>query len=359
MNEEKRANIRNSTAEFLIFAGQSGENSIEVRIAEESVWLTQKLMGVLFEVSVPTINEHLNNLFSQNEISKSATIRNFRIVQKEGTREVTRSIEFYNLEAIIAVGFKVNSLRAIQFRQWAMSVLKNFAIRGYVLDKERLKNGSFFNKAYFDNLLEEIREIRASERRFYQRITDIYATAMDYDSKAEITQRFFAEVQNKLHFAIHGHTAAELIIGRADSKKERMGLTTWKNAPDGKILKPDVVVAKNYLTEVELKSLDRFVTMYLDYAEDRASRNIPMTMKDWTEKLNAFLQFNERDILTNPGKVSKEVAKVFAESEFEKYRVVQDRLFESDFDKHIRCMLEPPDNLIEQDNCEFSPTEKF
>jgi len=359
MSEEKRANIRNSTAEFLIFAGQSGENSIEVRIAEESVWLTQKLMGILFEVSVPTINEHLSNLFSKNEISKSATIRDFRIVQKEGTREVTRSIEFYNLEAIIAVGFKVNSLRAIQFRQWAMSVLKNFAIRGYVLDKERLKNGSFFNKAYFDNLLEEIREIRASERRFYQKITDIYATAMDYDSKAEITQGFFAEVQNKLHFAIHGHTAAELIIGRADSKKERMGLTTWKNAPDGKILKPDVVIAKNYLTEVELKSLDRFVTMYLDYAEDRASRNIPMTMKDWAEKLNAFLQFNERDILTNPGKVSKEVAKVFAESEFEKYRVVQDRLFESDFDKHISCILKPSDNLIVQDNCEFSPTEKF
>jgi len=340
MMEEKRASIRNSTAEFLIFTGQSGENSIEVRIAEESVWLTQKLMGVLFEVSIPTINEHLNNLFSQNEISKTATVRNFRIVQKEGTREVTRNIEFYNLEAIIAVGFRVNSQRAIQFRQWAVSVLKNFAIRGYVLDKERLKNGSFFNKAYFDNLLQEIREIRASERRFYQKITDIYATAMDYDPTAEITQSFFAEVQNKLHFAIHGRTAAELIVKRADSKKEKMGLTTWKNAPNGKILKPDVTVAKNYLTEVELKSLDRFVTMYLDYAEDRASRNIPMTMKDWTEKLNAFLQFNERDILNNPGKVSKEVAKAFAESEFEKYRILQDRLFESDFDKHIKRALE-------------------
>lgn len=250
-------------------------------------------MGVLFDVSVPTVNEHLNNLFSQSEISKLATIRNFRIVQKEGPREVARSIEFYNLEAIIAVGFRVNSLRAIQFRQWAVSVLKDFAVRGYVLDKERLKNGSFFNKAYFDSLLEEIREIRASERRFYQKITDIYTTAMDYDPKAEITQRFFAEVQNKLHFAIHGHTAAELIVGRADSKKERMGLTTWKNAPHGKILKPDVVVAKNYLTEVELKSLDRFATMYLDYAEDRASRNIPMTMKDWADKLNAFLHLTK------------------------------------------------------------------
>lgn len=359
MSEEKRANIRNSTAEFLIFTRQSRENSIEVRIAEESVWLTQKLMGTLFEVSVPTINEHLNNLFSQNEISKSATIRKFRIVQKEGSREVARNVEFYNLDAIIAVGFRVNSTRAIQFRQWAIGVLRDFAIRGYVLDKERLKNGAFFNKAYFDNLLEEIREIRASERKFYQKITDIYATAMDYDSKAEITQRFFAEVQNKLHFAIHGHTASELIVDRADSKKEKMGLTTWKNAPDGKILKPDVIVAKNYLTEVELKSLDRFVTMYLDYAEDRASRNIPMTMKDWAEKLNAFLQFNERDILKNPGKVSKEVAKAFAESEFEKYRIVQDRLFESDFDKHIKHTLENHEKLIEEQNCELSSTEKF
>ena len=345
MSEEKRANIRNSTAEFLIFTGQSEGNSIEVRVAEESVWLTQKLMGTLFEVSLQTVNEHLINLFSQKEISRKATIRDFRIVQKEGTRQVARDIEFYNLEAIIAVGFRVNSQRAIQFRQWAVSVLKDFAIRGYVLDKERLKNGSFFNKAYFDNLLEEIREIRASERRFYQKITDIYATAMDYDPRAEITQSFFAEVQNKLHFAIHGHTAAELIVERADSEKERMGLTTWKNAPNGKILKPDAVIAKNYLTEVELKSLDRFVTMYLDYAEDRASRNIPMTMKDWAEKLNAFLQFNERDILNHPGKVSKEVAKAFAESEFEKYRIVQDHLFESDFDKHVKRAIETYEKL--------------
>ncbi|HLB59635.1 MAG TPA: virulence RhuM family protein [Bdellovibrionota bacterium] len=337
---EKKANIRNSTAEFLIFTGQSGENSIEVRIAEGTVWLTQKLMGTLFKVSVKTINEHLINLFNQKELPREATIRNFRIVQKEGDREVTRNIEFYNLEAIIAVGFRVDSHQAIQFRQWAASILKDFSMRGYVLDKERLKNGVFFDKSYFDNLLEEIREIRASERRFYQKITDIYATAMDYNPKAEITQQFFAEVQNRLHFATHGHTAAELIVRRADSKKERMGLTSWKNAPTGKILKPDVIVAKNYLTEVELKSLDRFVTMYLDYAEDRASRNIPMTMKDWSEKLNAFLQFNERDILDNPGKVRKEVAKAFAESEFEKYRIVQDHLFESDFDKHIKYALE-------------------
>lgn len=359
MSDEKKLRIRNSTAEFLIFTGQAGENSIEVQVAEETVWLTQKLMGVLFEVSVPTINEHLSNLFSQNEISKSATIRNFRIVQKEGGREVSRNIEFYNLEAIIAVGFRVNSTRATQFRQWATGVLQDFAIRGYVLDKERLKNGSFFNKAYFDSLLEEIREIRASERRFYQKITDIYATAMDYNPKAEITQLFFAEVQNKLHFAIHGHTAAELIVKRADSKKDRMGLTTWKNAPQGKILKPDVVIAKNYLTEEELRSLDRFITMYLDYAEDRAKRNIPMTMKDWAEKLNAFLKFNEREILDHPGKVSQEVAKAFAESEFEQYRIIQDRLFESDFDKHIKRILENDKQVIEEEKNELSPSQEF
>lgn len=341
MSNEVKANIRNSTAEFLIFTKQSGENSIEVQVAENSVWLTQKSMSILFEVSIPTINEHLYNLFIQKEIDEKATIRKFRIVQKEGDREVSRNIEFYNLEAIIAVGFRTNSPRAMQFRQWAINVIKDFSIRGYVLDKERLKNGAFLDKAYFDNLIEEIREIRASERRFYQKITDIYATSMDYNPKAEITQQFFADVQNKLHFAIHGHTAAELIVKRADCKKEKMGLTSWKNAPNGKILKPDVSIAKNYLSEVEMKSLDRFVTMYLDYAEDRASLNIPMSMKDWSEKLNAFLQFNERDVLDNPGKVSKEVAKAFAESQFEKYRIVQDQSFESDFDKHLKNIIEP------------------
>lgn len=359
MSKQQKASIRNSTAEFLIFTGQSRKDSIEVRVAEDTVWLTQKLMGVLFEVTVPTINEHLSNLFIQKEISKQATVRNFRIVQKEGDRKVTRNTEFYNLEAIIAVGFKVNSTRAIQFRQWATSILQNFAIRGYLLDKERLKNGSFFNKAYFDSLLEEIREIRASERRFYQKITDIYATAMDYSGDSIITQAFFSTVQNKLHFAIHGRTAAELILERAGSKKDRMGLTTWKNAPHGKILKPDVVIAKNYLTKTELKSLDRIVTMYLDYAEDRAARNIPMTMKDWAEKLNAFLQFNERDILDHPGKVRREVAKAFAESEFEKYRITQDRLFESDFDKHIKHALENDQKSIEEEDCELSPNQKF
>ena len=340
MSKEKKLQIRNSTAEFLVFTRQAGEDGIEVRVAEETVWLTQKLMASLFEVTVPTINEHLATLYTQGEISRAATIRDFRTVQKEGGREVSRNLEFYNLDAIIAVGFRVNSPRATQFRQWATGVLRDYAIRGYVLDKERLKNGSFFNNAYFENLLAEIREIRASERKFYQKITDIYATAMDYSPEAETTQAFFATVQNKLHFAIHGRTAAELIVERADSKKEKMGLTTWRNAPHGKILKPDVVIAKNYLTEKELKSLDRFVTMYLDYAEDQAERNIPMTMQDWAGKLNAFLQFNERDILDQPGKVSQAVAKAFAESEFEKYRVVQDRLFESDFDRHIKRALE-------------------
>jgi hypothetical protein len=340
MSEEKNLHIRNSTAEFLIFTRQAGEDGIEVRVEDETVWLTQKLLAVLFEVSVPTINEHLANLYAHGEIDKTSTIRNFRTVQKEGTRDVSRNVDFYNLDAIIAVGFRVNSARATQFRQWATGVLRDFAIRGYVLDKERLKNGSFFGKEYFENLLAEIREIRASERKFYQKITDIYATAMDYNADAETTKTFFASVQNKLHFAIHAHTAAELIALRADSRKERMGLTTWKNAPQGKILKPDVSIAKNYLTEKELQSLDRFVTMYLDYAEDQAERSIPMTMEDWADKLNAFLKFNERDILDNPGKVSQEVAKAFAESEFEKYRIVQDRLFESDFDRHIKKALE-------------------
>jgi hypothetical protein len=333
--------IRNSTAEFLSFTSQAGEDSIEVRVADETVWLTQKLMAALFDVTVPTINEHLSNVYNQGEISKEATIRKFRTVQVEGKREVIRNVDFYDLDAIISVGYRVNSLRATQFRQWATGILRDFTIRGYVLDKERLKNGSFFGKEYYDNLLAEIREIRASERRFYQKITDIYATAMDYNQDAETTKTFFATVQNKLHFAIHGRTAAELIMARADSDRERMGLTTWKNAPNGKIIKTDVAIAKNYLSEKELKSLDRFVTMHLDFAEDQAERNIPMTMEDWANKLNAFLQFNEREILDNPGKVSQEIAKAFAESEFENYRIVQDRLFESDFDKAVKRIVSP------------------
>ena len=336
MSQSRKLQIRNSTAEFLIFTRQAGEDGIEVRVAEETVWLTQKLMAALFEVDVRTVSEHLGNLFTSGELMEDSVVRKFRTTAADGKNYNT---QLYNLDAIIAVGFRVNSARAIQFRQWAAGVLRDFAIRGYVLDKERLKNGAFLSKEYYENLLAEIREIRASERKFYQKITDIYATAMDYSAEAETTQTFFATVQNKLHFAIHGRTAAELIVERADSRKERMGLTTWKNAPLGKVLKPDVVVAKNYLTEKELKSLDRIVTMYLDYAEDQAERGIPMTMKDWATKLNAFLKFNERDILDHPGKVSQEVAKAFAETEFEKYRIVQDRLFESDFDRHIKQAL--------------------
>jgi len=337
---DKKLQIRNSTAEFLIFTSQAGENTIEVMVQDETVWLTQKMIAALFEVEVNTINYHLKEIFKSGELQQLSTIRNFRIVQTEGKREVSREVEFYNLDVIISVGYRVNSGRATQFRQWATSVLRDFAIRGYVLDKERLKNGSFLSKTYFDNLLAEIREIRASERNFYQKITDIYSTAMDYKTDDTVTQTFFASVQNKLHFAIHGHTASELIMSRANSEIERMGLTTWKNAPSGKIIKTDVVVAKNYLTEKELKNLDRFVTMYLDYAETQAERNIPMTMKDWAGKLNAFLQFNDKDILDNAGKVTQAIAKSFAESEFEKYRIVQDKLFESDFDKAIKKLEE-------------------
>jgi len=325
--------IRNSTAEFLIFTSQANENTIEVRVEDETVWLTQKLIAELFGVDVRTINEHLKNIYTEGELVEEATIRNFRIVQKEGNREVGRDVLFYNLDAIISVGYRVNSLRATQFRQWATGVLRNFAIRGYVLDKERLKNGSFLNEEYFEHLLEEIREIRASERRFYQKITDIYATALDYNPQTKATQVFFKTVQNKLHFAIHGSTAAEVIYNRANSTKEHMGLTTWQNAPTGKIVKSDVSVAKNYLTEKEIKSLDRFVTMYLDYAESQAERNIPMTMEEWAKKINAFLQFNEKELLENAGKVTAAIAKEFAESEFEKYRIIQDKLFKSDFDR--------------------------
>jgi len=330
---DKKVQIRNSTAEFLIFSAQSGANLIEVRFERETIWLSQKLMATLFDCSIDNISLHLKNIFKEGELQEDSVTEDFSVTAADGKNYTTKH---YNLDAVIAVGYRVNSLRATQFRQWATGVLRDFAIRGYVLDKERLKNGSFLGKEYFDTLLADIREIRASERKFYQKITDIYATAMDYNRDAEITKTFFAAVQNKLHFAIHGHTAAELIIQRADSTKERMGLTTWKNAPNGKIVKTDVSIAKNYLTEKELKGLDRFVTMYLDYAEDQAERNIPMTMDDWANKLNAFLQFNEREILDNPGKVSQEIAKAFTESEFEKYRLDQDRLFESDFDKVVK-----------------------
>jgi hypothetical protein len=334
--KKRTAMIRNSTVEFLIFTGQAGEQSIEARYEDETVWLSQKLMATLFDVEVPTINEHLKNIYDSGELSREPTIRKFRIVQTEGKREVARNIDFYNLDAIISVGYRVNSRRATQFRQWATHVLKEFAIKGYVLDRKRLENGTFLGEDYFERLLEEIREIRLSERRFYQKITDIYATAVDYNKDAPTTREFFAKVQNKLHYAIHGHTAAELISERADSEKPNMGLTSWENSPSGKILKPDVSIAKNYLVQDELASLGSIVNAYLELAEERARRRIPMSMEDWAKRLDAFLEFDEREILQDSGKVTAKLAREFAEAEFEKYRIVQDRLFESDFDKETK-----------------------
>ena len=331
--KDKQLQIRNSTTDFLVFTKQSGSGGIEVRVHNESVWLTQKGMAQLFDCSTDNIGLHLNNVYESGELDENATAEVFSVVRREGTREVTRKIKFYNLDAIISVGYRINSVRATQFRQWATNVLKTFAVQGYVLDKRRLENGQIFDEEYFEHLLDEIREIRASERKFYQKITDIYSTAVDYSSTAVTTKDFFADVQNKLHYAIHGHTAAELIMDRANHEKANMGLTTWKNAPKGKIVKSDVSIAKNYLTRDEMQNLNQFVTMYLDYAERQAKRRIPMTMEDWAKKLNAFLQFNEEEILHDKGKISAEIAKSFAESEFEKYRVMQDKLFESDFDR--------------------------
>lgn len=325
--------IRNSTAEFLIFTGQAGEQSIEARYEDETLWLSQKLMAELFGVDVRTISEHLKNIFASQELAAEAVIRKFRITASDGKNYQT---QFYNLDAIISVGYRVNSLRATQFRQWATGVLREFAIKGYVLDRQRMENGSFLSEDYFERLLAEIREIRLSERRFYQKITDIYATSVDYNKDAPTTKAFFAKVQNKLHYAIHGHTAAELIRKRADSSKSHMGLTSWANAPEGKILKTDVAVAKNYLTKDELDSLGRIVNAYLELAEDRARRKIPMSMEDWSKRLDAFLEFDEREVLQNSGKISAKLAQTHAESEFEKYRIVQDRLFESDFDKAVK-----------------------
>ncbi len=331
--------IRNSTSEFLIFTSQDGKNSIEARYEDETIWLTQKLIAELFEVDIRTVNEHLKNIFKQNELTEEATIRKFRTVQTEGNREVTRNVAFYNLDAIISVGYRVNSVRATQFRQWATKVLREFAIKGFVLDKKRLENGTYLNENYFEELLAEIREIRLSERKFYQKVTDIYATSLDYNKDAVTTCEFFAKVQNKLHYGVHKHTAAELIHKRADSAKDKMGLTAWKNSPDGKILKTDVSIAKNYLSKNELEELGLIVNAYLDLAEARANRQIPMTMQDWAKRLNLFLKYDDRDVLKNAGNISAQIAKDKAESEFEKYRIVQDQLFESDFDKIINKQL--------------------
>lgn len=322
--------IRNSTAEFLIFTRQAGAESINVRLEDGSIWLTQKLIAELFDVTVPTINEHLKNIFSSGELEEEAVIRNFRITAADGKNYQTRH---YNLDAIISVGYRVNSLRATQFRQWATQVLSEFAIKGYVLDRKRLENGAFLGEDYFERLLEEIREIRLSERRFYQKITDIYATAVDYNPNSPATREFFAKVQNKLHFAIHGHTAAELIHARADASQPGMGLVTWEKAPHGRILKTDVGIAKNYLSQEELAALGRIVNSYLDLAEDRAQRRLPMTMEDWAKQLDRFLELTERGILQNAGSISAEAARVHADGEFEKYRRIQEEQYESDFDR--------------------------
>lgn len=325
--------IRNSTAEFLIFTNQAGNQSIEVRYEDNEIWLTQKRIAELFEVSLPTINEHLKHIFASEELNELSVIRNFRITAADGKNYNTKH---YNLDTVISVGYRVNSVRATQFRQWATQVLREFAQKGYVLDRERMENGTFLGEDYFERLLEEIREIRLSERRFYQKITDIYATAVDYNKNAPTTKTFFATVQNKLHYAIHQHTAAELIVERADSDKPNMGLTTWAKSPDGKILKSDVSVAKNYLSNEELKDLGAIVNAFLDLAERRARRQIPMTMEDWAKRLDIFLNADELPILDGKGKISFDEAKLHAETEFEKYRVIQDRNFESDFDRLLK-----------------------
>lgn len=331
-NASQSLRLRNSTAEFLTFAYQTGGDGVEVRVQDGTIWLSQKNMGMLFETTPENVLMHLRRIFEDGELDEGATTKDFLAVQTEGKRQVQRNIKHHNLDAIIAVGYRVNSKRATAFRQWATGVLRDYALRGYVIDRQRMENGAFLGEDYFERLLEEIREIRLSERRFYQKITDIYATAMDYDKDAAITQEFFAKVQNKMHYAVHGHTAAELIINRADHKKERMGLTTWAKAPGGKILQSDVVVAKNYLTESEVEDLGRIVSAYLDLAEGRAKRRVPMTMEDWAKRLDIFLSADEREVLQDAGRISTEIAREHAEGEFEKYRVIQDRLFRSDFD---------------------------
>lgn len=328
--------IRSSASEYLTFIAASGEGGVEAVYADEDVWLSQKMMGVLYGVNVRTVNEHLKNIFADSELHEDSVIRKFRITAQDGKNYNT---QHYNLSAIIAVGYKVNSERAVQFRKWATGIIKEFTIKAYVMDDERLKNdGSILGKKYFEEQLQRIREIRLSERKFYQKITDIYATAIDYDVTAQATQRFFATVQNKLHWAIHGQTAAEVVYTRADAGQPNMGLTSWKDAPEGKIQKFDVVVAKNYLTEKELAQLSRLVNAYLDIAEDMAQRNIPMTMQDWETRLNRFIAATDRGVLQDAGKVTAEIAKAHAESEFEKYRIVQDRFYQSDFDKAIKAL---------------------
>lgn len=335
---KKDITIRSSAAEYLTYVAAVGDqpDAIEIRYENENVWLTQKMMAQLYDVTVANINQHIKTIFADGELLPEATIKKYLIVQNEGSRTVSRSVDHYNLQMIIAVGFKVNNERAVQFRRWANSIVKDYTIQGWVMDEERLKKGgSVLTKEYFEKQLEKIREIRMSERRFYQKITDIYATALDYDPSAPATKRFFAAVQNKMHFSVHGQTAAELIYTRADATKENMGLTSWDGSPESKIHKYDVSVAKNYLSENELQQLQRIVSAYLDMAEMQALRQIPMTMEDWEERLNRFLSLMDREVLMDAGKVTAELAKAHAEAEFEKYRIVQDRLYLSDFDKFL------------------------
>lgn len=340
VQKKKELALRSSAAEYLTFVAATGESdvSFEMRYEDENIWLTQKMMATLYDAGLSTINEHIKKIYADGELTEAATIRKFRIVQTEGSRQVSREVAHFNLQMIIAVGFKVNNQRVVQFRKWAGQIVKDHTIQGWTMDVERLKKGHMFTDEYFERQLEQIREIRLSERKFYQKVTDLYATAFDYDKDAKTTRLFFQTVQNKMHFAVHRHTAAELIVERADASKEHMGLTTWENAPNGKILKTDVTVAKNYLSEQEMHYLERIVSLYLDYAELQAERKIPMSMEDWAKRLDGFLDFNGNELLTGPGKISAEQAKLHAETEYEKYRIIQDRLYESDFDRFL--MLE-------------------
>jgi len=334
MKQENKI-IKSSAIMYITYMIESNGDGIEIRYENENLWMTQKMMSLVYGVDIRTINEHIKKIYYDKELLENSTIRKFRIVQKEGLRNIEREINHYNLQMIIAVGFKVNNQKAVEFRKWATSILKEFTIKGFVLDDERLKNGNVLSSKYFDELLEIIREIRVSERKFYQKITDIYSTSIDYNKDAKITYDFFKKVQNKMHFAITHKTAAEIIYERADHTKEHMNLTTWKAAPEGKILKSDVSIAKNYLTKDELKSLERIVSAYLDLAEDRANRHIPMTMNDWVNRLDKFLEADDREILKNSGKISHEIAVEKAELEFEKYRIIQDREFVSDYDRFL------------------------
>lgn len=343
MKRKNEITIHSSTAEYLTFVASTGnsEDSFEVRYEEENIWLTQKMMAELYGVDVRTVSEHIKKIYQDFELDENSTIRNFRIVQKEGNRSVNRELKHYNLQLIIAVGFKVNNQRAVQFRKWSGQIVKDYTIQGWTMDKERLKKGHMFTDEYFERQLQYIREIRLSERKFYQKITDLYVTAFDYDKNSKTTRLFFQTVQNKLHFAVHRHTVSELIFERADANKKNMGLMTWENAPSGKIIKADVSIAKNYLNDEEMKYLERIVSMYLDYAELQAERKIPMSMEDWAKRLDGFLEFNGNELLIGAGKISTEQAKLHAETEFEKYRIIQDKLYKSDFDEFL---------LLEEEN---------